>query len=346
MRAFLRRFSEEDAVVGEDRDRVTVQVSKTADQRRPEQRLELVEHRSVHQPRNHFAHVKRLLGVGRDHAVQLVAAVERGDRRALLNLALLAPVEVGDAAAGQSQGVFIALGVMVGHPGNLAVHIGPAEVLGTDHFTRRGFHQRRAGEEDGRLFADHDRFVGHRRYIGAASGAGAHDHGNLRDAQGAHVGLVEENSSEVLAVREHFILTRQVGAAGVHQIDARQTVLLGDGLGAQVLFHRQRVIRTTFDRGVVGDNHALDAFHTADPGNYASSGDVFAIHLVRRQLADLQKRRTRIEQAVDALARQQFAPRGVAFLSLRAATLRDLREQGVQGVDLFEHRRAVGGELR
>ncbi|MCY1367921.1 hypothetical protein D9M69_548760 [compost metagenome] len=113
-----------------------------------------------------------------------------------------------------------------------------------------------------------------------------------------------------------------------------------------MLFHRQRVIRTTFDRGIVGEDHALDAFHTADPGNYASSGDVFAIHLVRRQLADFQKRRTRIQQAVDALAGQQFTPRGMAFLSLRAATLRHLGEQGVQRVDLLEHRCAVGGELR
>ncbi|MNY10973.1 hypothetical protein D3C86_1439780 [compost metagenome] len=287
-----------------------------------------------------------MLGVGRDHAIQLVAAVERGDWRALLNFTLLAPVEVGDAAAGQRQSVFIALGVMVGHTGNLAVHIGPAEILGTDHFTGRGFHQRRAGEEDGRLLADHDCFVGHRRYIGAASGAGTHDHGNLRNAHGAHVGLVEEDPPEVLAVRKHFILARQVGAARIHQIDARQAILLGDGLGAQVFFHRQRVVRATFYRGVVGDDHALDAFHTADPGNHASGGDVFAIHLVRRQLADLQKRRTRIEQAVDALARQQFAPRGVAFLSLRAATLRHLGEQGVQRVDLLEHRRAIGGELR
>jgi hypothetical protein len=36
----------------------------------------------------------------------------------------------------------------------------------------------------------------------------------------------------------------------------------------------------------------------------------------------------------------------VTLLSFRATTLRHLGEQGVQGVDLFEHRRAVGGELR
>ena len=128
--------------------------------------------------------------------------------------------------------MLIAFGVMVGDPGNPAVHIGPAEIFGADHFTGRGFHQRRAGEEDGGLVAHHDRFVGHRRHVSAAGGARAHDHRNLRNAHGAHVGLVEEDPPEVLAIRKHFVLTRQVGAAGVHQIDARQTILLSDGLCA------------------------------------------------------------------------------------------------------------------
>ncbi len=87
-----------------------------------------------------------------------------------------------------------------------------------------------------RLLAHHDGLVGHGRHVGTARGAGAHDHGNLRDALGAHVGLVEEDPPEVLTVRKHFVLARQVGAAGIHQVDARQAVLLGDRLGAQVLF--------------------------------------------------------------------------------------------------------------
>ncbi len=77
VRAFLRGFGEQDAVVGQDRYRVAVQVGKAAHQGGAEQRLELIEHRAVHQSRNHFAHVERLLGIGRDHAVQLVAAVQR-----------------------------------------------------------------------------------------------------------------------------------------------------------------------------------------------------------------------------------------------------------------------------
>lgn len=132
--------------------------------------------------------------------------------------------------------MLVVVGIVVGHAAGAAVHVGAAQVFSADHFTRSGLHQGRAGEEDGRLLADHDRLVGHRRHIGAASGARAHHHGDLRNAQGAHVGLIEEDPPEMLAVREYFILARQVGPARIHQVDARQAVLQGDGLCAQVFF--------------------------------------------------------------------------------------------------------------
>ncbi|MCY1452494.1 hypothetical protein D9M71_694170 [compost metagenome] len=64
------------------------------------------------------------------------------------------------------------------------------------------------------------------------------------------------------------------------------------------------------------------------------------------QLADFEDGRTRVEQAVDALAGQQLAARGVAFLGLGAAAFMDAAEQPVQRADLLEHGRAVAGELR
>ena len=150
----------------------------------------------------------------------------------------------------------------------------------------------------------------------------------------------------MLAVREHFILTRQVGAARIHQVNAGQPVLLGNGLCPKVLFDRQRVVRTAFDRSVVGHNHAFHTFNPTDPGDNAGCRDVFAVHLVRRQLTQFKERRARVEQPVDALARQQLASGGVPLLSAGAATLLHMGEQTVQGVHLFEHGLAIGGELR
>lgn len=68
-------------------------------------------------------------------------------------------------------------------------------------------------------------------------------------------------------------------------------------------FYRERVVRAAFYRGVVGDDHAFDAFYAADPGNHAGGGYVFAVHLMSSQLAEFKERRARIEQAVDSLAR-------------------------------------------
>ncbi len=55
--------------------------------------------------------------------------------------------------------------------------------------------------------------VGHGGHVGAARRAGAHDDRDLRDAGGRHAGLVEEDAAEMVAVGEHLVLVRQVGAA-------------------------------------------------------------------------------------------------------------------------------------
>ena len=123
-------------------------------------------------------------------------------------------------------------------------------------------------------FLDDDGLVGHRRHVGAAGGAGAHHRGDLRDAAGRQVGLVEEDPAEVLAVGEDLVLHRQERAAGVDEVDAGQVVLGRDRLGAQVLLDRDRVVGAALDGGVVGDDHALAAADPADAGDDAGRDGV------------------------------------------------------------------------
>ena len=80
------------------------------------------------------------------------------------------------------------------------------EVLGTDHLTGGGLHQRRPAEKDGALIAHDDGFIAHGRNVGAARGARAQHRGDLRDALRAHGGLVVEDPPEVLAIREDLVL--------------------------------------------------------------------------------------------------------------------------------------------
>ena len=63
VRALQRRLREQDAVVREDRDRVAEDAGEAAHERVAVQRLELVQHGAVDQPRDHLADVVRLAEV-------------------------------------------------------------------------------------------------------------------------------------------------------------------------------------------------------------------------------------------------------------------------------------------
>jgi hypothetical protein len=209
------------------------------------------------------------------------------------------------------------------------------------HFAGGGLHQRRAAEEDRALFAHDDGLVAHRRHVGAAGGAAAHHAGDLRNALRRQVGLVVEDAAEVVAVGEDLVLQRQERAAGIDQVDARQVVLLGDLLRAQVLLHRHRVVGAALDRGVVGHDHAFHAAHPADAGHHAGGGHGVVVHAVRGQRRDFQEGAAGVEQGVDAVA-QQLAARGVLGARGLAAAQRGAGEGGMQVVDHGLHGRAVG----
>src|SRR5690606_17275698 len=98
-------------------DGIALYMREAADQRAAVQRLEFVEHRTVDEAGDYLADVERLLGIGGDDAIQLLAIEQRRNRCATVHFTTLAPVEVGDAAASQRKGVLIILGVVVGHAG-------------------------------------------------------------------------------------------------------------------------------------------------------------------------------------------------------------------------------------
>ena len=113
---------------------------------------------------------------------------------------------------------------------------------------------------------------------------------------------------------KHVVLPRQERAARVDQVDAWQPVLERDFLRAQVLAHGDRVIGAALDRRVVADDDAFEAGHAADARDEAAAGNPVVVQVVAGQLADLEERRARVEQPVDAVAHQQL----VAAFVLRA----------------------------
>ncbi len=75
-----------------------------------------------------------------------------------------------------------------------------------------------------------------------------------------------------------------------------------------MLLDRQRVVAAALHRGIVGHDHHLPPRHAADAGDHRCAIDIALVHPVRGELPDFEERRTRIEQPLHPLAREQLAP--------------------------------------
>ena len=159
---------------------------------------------------------------------------------------------------------------------------------------------------------DH-RLVRHRGHVRAAGRAGAHHRGDLRDPEGRQPSLVEEDPAEVVAIGEDLGLERQERAARVDEVETRQPVLARDLLGAEVLLHRQRVVRAALDGRVVRDEDALAALDDPDPGDDAGRGRIAVVEVPGGERVQLEERASRDRRAGrSALARSASPASGAA----------------------------------
>ena len=101
--------------------------------------------------------------------------------------------------------------------------------------------------------------------------------------------------------------------AGVDEVDARQLVLLGDLLGAQVLLHGEREVRAALDGGVVRDDDAAAALDHPDPGHDPGRRRLAVVDLPGGERVQLEECRARVDEQVDALPRGELAARAMAL---------------------------------
>ena len=283
-------------------DRIALDPGEAADERLAVERLELVEARAVDDAGDQLARVDLLAEVGRDQAVELgrVGGGLLGSATDPRAGPCRRRLQVADDLAHERERVLVRGRVVVGDarswrawtsapPSSSAVTSWPVAA-----FTSGGPPMKIVP-----VPRDDDRLVAHRGHVGAAGRAGAHHGGDLRDALRRHPRLVVEDPPEVVAVGEDLVLQRQERAARVDEVDARQPVLLGDLLRAQVLLDRHREVRAALDRRVVGDDHALAALDDADPGDDPCAGRLAVVELPGGERRELQERRVRVEQPVD-----------------------------------------------
>jgi hypothetical protein len=163
---------------------------------------------------------------------------------------------------------------------------------------------------------------------------------------GAHAGLIEEYTAKMVAIRKNLGLMRQVCPARIDQIDAGQTVLLGDLLSPQVLFDRNREIGPAFDGRVIGHDHDFTATDPPNAGNDPSRWSLIIIHTVGRQSPDFEEGCPDIEQALNPLPRQELAARNVTLTRRGWATERRLIRPLTQRLSQALIERVIGPKCR
>src|ERR1700759_1735372 len=96
MRALQRALAEQDAVIGDDADRITPDMRKAANQRLTIKLLELVEFRTIDQPGNDVPHVERPAAVGGNNTVDFLGRKQRLARLAHIELGLRLRLQRGN----------------------------------------------------------------------------------------------------------------------------------------------------------------------------------------------------------------------------------------------------------
>ena len=150
----------------------------------------------------------------------------------------------------------------------------------------------------------------------------------------------------MLTVREDFGLVRQVRAAAIDEVDARQMVFHRNFLRAQVFLDGDREIGAAFDGRVIADDQAFPAFNAPDTRDQARARRFAVIHTVGGQGADLEEGAAGVDQALDPLTGQQLAAFGVAAAGVFRAAESGVGGPGLQVLKQGVHGLPVGGELR
>src|SRR4030095_328646 len=116
-------------------------------------------------------------------------------------------------------------------------------------------------------------------------------------------------------------LQREKRSTRIDEIQARQAILQRDLLRSQVLLYRDRVIGAALHRRIVRDNDHVAPRHAADGRDDAGARRLVVVQPVARERRQFEKRRTRVDEARNALAYRQLALLSMPLYVLRAAAL-------------------------
>src|SRR5882757_1383276 len=134
------------------------------------------------------------------------------------------------------------------------MHLSAAKRLAVDDLVDGRLDDRRPSKVDPPGPSHHHDLVRECGNIRTACRAAAEHRRYLRQSRRRHPALLKEGAAEMIAVWEDAILLRQIGATAIHQIDARQPVLEGNLLHAEVLLYGLLEERASLHGRIVGND--------------------------------------------------------------------------------------------
>ncbi len=190
--------------------------------------------------------------------------------------------------------------------------------------------------------------IAHDGKIGASRDAHAHDGGDLRNALGAHDGVVAEDAAEIVGVGEDVFLERKKNAGGIDEIDGGNTIFDGDVLGADDFLGGHGEEGAGFYGGVVGDDHEEATGNATETGDDAGGGSAapFFVHFVGGVDAEFEEMSAGIDESGDAFAGGEAILFVLGFDGFGATTLTDLFFLILDGGEEGDHLLGVLFELR
>ena len=185
------------------------------------------------------------------------------------------------------------------------MHLRAAKLFRRILHPNRSLYQCWSCEEESTAFG-HQNVVAHHRQVCAAGHTHPHDGSDLRNAHRRHNGVIAEDAAKIVGIGKDIFLQREKNASGIDQVDRGNVTVDGDVLRPDHLFRRHGEKSTSFNSGVIHDQHEQPAVHMCDRGDNAgprSAAPLF-IHAMRRIDAELKQLCSRIDQQLDALTRR------------------------------------------
>src|SRR5579875_689039 len=289
---------------------------------------------AVHYARNDLPHIVLSGGLAGENPVDFICRVSRRFFLMSIKYNQWLTTYFANQRSNSCKAALIVRFAKIYRSADLGMHPGPAQFFCGNLLPDGSLNQSRAGEKESAALSHQD-VVAHDGQVSAASHAHTHDGCDLRNAHGAHHGIIAEDTAEIVRIRKNIFLKGQEYPGRIYQVNRRNVIVDSDLLRAQDLLGGHGEECPSLHRSVVCDDHhepALNPPKACDDSSRRRAAPLL-IHFERCENTQFEEAGTMINQQGNTLACRQSPLFVLGFHGLRAAALAD----GLFLVENFTH---------